>query len=76
MHARITVAGDDLAERGGPLDQFAQARRGGLLRPRQRPAITRTALRAVAPGSLVAFLDNRYVEGSSTPVSRRDGTAR
>lgn len=30
------------------------------------------AVRAVAPGSLVAFLDNRYVEGSSTPVSRRD----
>lgn len=27
---------------------------------------------AVTPGSLVAFLDNRYVEGSSTPVSRRD----
>jgi demethylmenaquinone methyltransferase/2-methoxy-6-polyprenyl-1,4-benzoquinol methylase len=30
------------------------------------------AARAVAPGSIVAFLDNRYVEGSSTPVSRRD----
>ena len=28
--------------------------------------------RAVAPGSTVAFLDNRYVEGSSTPVSRTD----
>jgi len=28
---------------------------------------------AVAPGALVAFLDNRYVGGSSTPVSRRDG---
>ena len=27
---------------------------------------------AVAPCSLIAFLDNRYVEGSSTPVSRRD----
>jgi len=25
-----------------------------------------------APGALIAFLDNRYVEGSSTPVSRRD----
>lgn len=31
------------------------------------------AVGAVAPGALVAFLDNRYVEGSSTPVSRRDG---
>jgi ubiquinone/menaquinone biosynthesis C-methylase UbiE len=30
------------------------------------------AVRAVAPGALIAFLDNRYVEGSSTPVSRRD----
>jgi len=28
--------------------------------------------RAVAPGAVVAFLENRYVEGSSTPVSRRD----
>jgi demethylmenaquinone methyltransferase/2-methoxy-6-polyprenyl-1,4-benzoquinol methylase len=27
---------------------------------------------AVAPGATVAFLDNRYVEGSSTPVSRKD----
>ena len=31
-----------------------------------------TATRAVAPGALIAFLDNRYVAGSSTPVSRRD----
>ena len=30
-------------------------------------------VRAVAPGAIVAFLDNRYVEGSSTPISRRDG---
>lgn len=27
---------------------------------------------AIAPGGMLAFLDNRYVEGSSTPVSRRD----
>ena len=27
---------------------------------------------AIAPGALIAFLDNRYVEGSSTPVSRTD----
>jgi len=26
----------------------------------------------VKPGALIAFLDNRYVEGSSTPVSRKD----
>lgn len=30
------------------------------------------ATRSVAPGALIAFLDNRYVEGSSTPVSRTD----
>ena len=30
------------------------------------------ARNAVAPGALIAFLDNRYVEGSSTPVSRTD----
>ena len=28
--------------------------------------------RHVEPGSTVAFMDNRYVEGSSTPISRRD----
>jgi ubiquinone/menaquinone biosynthesis C-methylase UbiE len=28
--------------------------------------------RAVAPGALLAFLDGRYVEGSSTPLSRHD----
>ena len=27
---------------------------------------------AVAPRALIAFLDNRYVAGSSTPVARRD----
>jgi demethylmenaquinone methyltransferase/2-methoxy-6-polyprenyl-1,4-benzoquinol methylase len=27
---------------------------------------------AVAHGALIAFLDNRYVEGSSTPLSRQD----
>jgi ubiquinone/menaquinone biosynthesis C-methylase UbiE len=30
------------------------------------------AVRSVAPGALLVFLDNRYVEGSSTPVSRID----
>jgi demethylmenaquinone methyltransferase/2-methoxy-6-polyprenyl-1,4-benzoquinol methylase len=30
------------------------------------------AAHAVAPGAMAAFLDNRYVEGSSTPVSRTD----
>ena len=28
--------------------------------------------KALQPGALVAFMDNRYVEGSSTPISRRD----
>jgi demethylmenaquinone methyltransferase/2-methoxy-6-polyprenyl-1,4-benzoquinol methylase len=32
----------------------------------------RGAARAVAPGALMVFLDNRYVEGSSTPIARRD----
>lgn len=31
------------------------------------------SLRArLAPGAIVAFLDNRYVEGSSTPIDHRD----
>ena len=41
------------------------ARRGWM-------ASLQNAAAAVAPGALIAFLDNRYVEGSSTPVSRRD----
>jgi hypothetical protein len=28
--------------------------------------------RKVNPGALIAFMDNSYVEGSSTPVARRD----
>jgi demethylmenaquinone methyltransferase/2-methoxy-6-polyprenyl-1,4-benzoquinol methylase len=36
-------------------------------------AFLEQALAAVAPGALLAFLDNRYVEGSSTPLSRTDG---
>ncbi len=35
-------------------------------------AFLAAATQSVEPGALVAFLDNRYVEGSSTPVSRRD----
>jgi len=35
-------------------------------------AFLESATRAVAPGALMAFFDNRYVDGSSTPVSRRD----
>ena len=38
----------------------------------RRDAFLAGASRAVAPGAVVAFLDNRYVEGSSTPLSRRD----
>jgi len=30
------------------------------------------AVRAAAPGAMLAFLDGRYVEGSSTPIARRD----
>lgn len=35
-------------------------------------AFLEAATRAVAPGALMAFFDNRYVAGSSTPISRRD----
>lgn len=41
--------------------------------PLQRlDAFLAAAVAAVAPRALVAFIDNRYVEGSSTPVARRD----
>ena len=35
-------------------------------------AFLRQASARVAPGALIVFFDNRYVEGSSTPLSRRD----
>ena len=35
-------------------------------------AFLASAAAAVAPGALIAFLDNRYVEGSSTPLARTD----
>lgn len=35
-------------------------------------AFLRGAERAVAPGARLVFLDNRYVEGSSTALARRD----
>ncbi|HUN67743.1 MAG TPA: class I SAM-dependent methyltransferase [Burkholderiales bacterium] len=38
----------------------------------QLDAFLDAAVRAVAPGALIAFLDNRYVEGSSTAIARRD----
>jgi len=41
--------------------------------PRSRlDGFLKGAVSAVAPGALVAFLDNRYVEGSSTPIARSD----
>jgi demethylmenaquinone methyltransferase/2-methoxy-6-polyprenyl-1,4-benzoquinol methylase len=41
--------------------------------PRARlDAFLAGCVRAVAPGAMLAFLDGRYVEGSSTPISRRD----
>ena len=41
--------------------------------PRARlDAFLEGCVRAAAPGAMIAFLDGRYVEGSSTPVSRRD----
>jgi demethylmenaquinone methyltransferase/2-methoxy-6-polyprenyl-1,4-benzoquinol methylase len=39
---------------------------------RRLDAFLKSATAAVAPGALVVFLDNRYVEGSSTPVARTD----
>ena len=32
----------------------------------------RNATKSVAPGAFIAFLDNSYVEGASTAISRRD----
>jgi SAM-dependent methyltransferase len=41
--------------------------------PLQRlDAFLAAAVAAAAPRALVAFIDNRYVEGSSSPVERRD----
>jgi demethylmenaquinone methyltransferase/2-methoxy-6-polyprenyl-1,4-benzoquinol methylase len=41
--------------------------------PKQRlPGFLRGLHRALAPGARVVFMDNAYVEGSSTPISRAD----
>jgi demethylmenaquinone methyltransferase/2-methoxy-6-polyprenyl-1,4-benzoquinol methylase len=41
--------------------------------PLQRlDAFLAAGVAAAAPGALITFVDNRYVEGSSTPVARRD----
>lgn len=41
--------------------------------PRARlDAFLEGCVRAAASGAMIAFLDGRYVEGSSTPIARRD----
>jgi demethylmenaquinone methyltransferase/2-methoxy-6-polyprenyl-1,4-benzoquinol methylase len=42
------------------------------LRRSERGAFLETLHRALAPGAVVMLLDNRYVEGSSTPISHAD----
>jgi len=39
---------------------------------RTTPGTISSGSAAVAPGALLAYVDNRYVEGSSSPLSRRD----
>lgn len=42
--------------------------------PKERVAEFLTGLhKALVPGARVVFLDNRFVEGNSTPISERDG---
>lgn len=61
------------------LPSFPQLFTGGLAgfwwshvpKARLRPFLTGLH-RAFAPGATMVFLDNAYVQGSSTPVSRRD----
>ena len=38
----------------------------------ERPGFVESLHRALAPGAVVVILDNRYVEGSSTPISHVD----
>ncbi len=61
------------------LPPFPQPFSGGLAgfwwshvsKARLRPFLT-SLHRAFAPGATMVFIDNAYVQGSSTPVSRRD----
>jgi demethylmenaquinone methyltransferase/2-methoxy-6-polyprenyl-1,4-benzoquinol methylase len=61
------------------LPSFPQRFSGGLAgfwwshvpKARLRPFLTGLH-RAFAPGATMVFLDNAYVQGSSTPISRRD----
>jgi ubiquinone/menaquinone biosynthesis C-methylase UbiE len=68
------VAGDAYAPPGAP-GRFDAAFAGFWLShvPRERlDGFLHGLHRVLAPGARVVFLDNRFVEGSSTPASRRD----
>jgi ubiquinone/menaquinone biosynthesis C-methylase UbiE len=68
------IAGDAYAPPGEP-GRFDAAFAGFWLShvPGERlDGFLRGLHRVLAPGARVVFLDNRFVEGSSTPVSRRD----
>jgi len=48
---------------------------GATCRARGCPAGWRPLHARLAPGARVVFVDNRYVEGSSTPIARTDAAA-
>jgi demethylmenaquinone methyltransferase/2-methoxy-6-polyprenyl-1,4-benzoquinol methylase len=56
----------------GPFDGAFAGFWWSHLRKAECPEFLASLRRCLAPGAVVVLLDNLYVEGSSTPVSRRD----
>jgi ubiquinone/menaquinone biosynthesis C-methylase UbiE len=62
----------DLPASQGPFDGAFAGFWWSHLRRAQRKEFLASLWRCMAPGATVVLLDNLYVEGSSTPIARRD----
>lgn len=62
----------DLPADAGPFDGAYAGFWWSHLRKSECAAFLRSLHRCLAPGAVVVLMDNLYVEGSSTPIARRD----
>jgi demethylmenaquinone methyltransferase/2-methoxy-6-polyprenyl-1,4-benzoquinol methylase len=74
-HGRVRFETADVHALGPRYQGYSGAFAGfwwSHLKRSERRAFFATLHRALAPGAIVMLLDNRYVEGSSTPISHTD----
>lgn len=72
---RVTFEVADINRLPARLSQFTGAFAGfwwSHMKRAERPAFVQTLHRTLSAGAVVVALDNRYVEGSSTPISHVD----